>query len=145
MSNQSSKRPPYPLISYTITTLLSDTPGSAGVFNDGKIRKLAKQIWSFTVISNDQRECVLKTQKLYNYLKYDSTNLNDIGIAVNSISSINNRDNFLTAEYEYREGFDVTYTFVYVFENSGEEGDGYIEHITLNKDTSPIQIDREDD
>ena len=57
-SNQNEAPPPYPYVSYTITTLMSENKGTYGECEDGKARKPFTQTWSITALSGDNSESV---------------------------------------------------------------------------------------
>ena len=106
-ANQTSPQPPYPYASYTITTLKAAHNGTHGEHPDGVFRKETSQIWSFTVQSKDAAEVMTLCLKAHEWLDLvGRTYLYDRGVTVQSVGGINNRDNLLTIEYEYRNGFD---------------------------------------
>lgn len=107
-SNQNKKPPSYPYMSYTITTLVSENKGTYGEYADGVHRKPFNQIWSITSLSDDEGESVNNAIKAQEWLDHAGTvYLYDHGVVVESVGGITNRDNILTTEYEYRNGFDV--------------------------------------
>lgn len=107
-SNQTGDIPAYPYGSYTITTLSSANRGSWGVYEDGTERKPITQTWSITIQSDNASEVMELTLKAYEWLdRIGTTYLNDSNVIVQSLTNISNRDNMLTIEYEYRQGFDV--------------------------------------
>lgn len=109
-SNQNQEPPEYPYLSYTITTLMSENNGTYGVYSDGYDRQARTQTWSITVQSDDNSECIDLVCKAHEWLeRTGNIYLNDNNVIVQSVGSITNRDNFLTTEYEYRNGFDVVF------------------------------------
>lgn len=109
-SNQNAKTPRYPYCSYTVTTVASENDGTYQEHEDGVARKGVNTILSITVQSDDNAESVTLAQKARDWLQYaGSTYLNDNGIIVQAVTSITNRDNVLTVEYEYRNGFDCIF------------------------------------
>lgn len=109
-SNQNITPPDYPYASYTITTVVSKNNGSWGVYDDGIERIPITQTWSFTIQSNDNNESVMLANKAKNWLEnIGRTYLNDNNIIVQSIGNITNRDNIISIEYEYKNGFDVVF------------------------------------
>lgn len=109
-SNQNENSPDYPYVSYTITTLMSENKGTYGEYTDGKVRKPFTQVWSITVLSKDNTECINLVNKAHEWLDYAGKNyLNDNDVIVQSVGSVTNRDNFLTVDYEYRNGFDTEF------------------------------------
>ncbi len=113
MANQSSPLPPYPYVSYTVTTLMKANNGTWSEYEDGTKRKEVQQIWSFTIQADNDTESKVLAIKAHNYFDETGTlHLNDKGIVVQHLEDISNRDNFLTTGYEYRNGFDVTLAFM---------------------------------
>ena len=109
-SNQNEAPPNYPYVSYTITTLLSQNKGTYGIYDDGRERKPFTQTWSITVQSDNNSECVTLAIKAQEWLdRVGKAYLDDNNVIVQSVGSITNRDNFITAGYEYRNGFDVVF------------------------------------
>ncbi len=114
-SNQNAAPPDYPFVSYTITTSASENNGTYEEWSDGTTRKLIKQTWSITALSNEADESVELAIKAREWLEYAGRKyLSDNGVIVRSVTSITNRDNILSVEYEYKQGFDVVF---YLFEN----------------------------
>lgn len=112
-ANQSNpKIPPYPYVSFTVITPMVANGGTWGKHDDGTERKVFKQVWSFTVQSDDDSQALEVAMKLYEYLDRHNEMLVDKGIVVERISNIANRDNFITIQYEHRYGFDVTFSFM---------------------------------
>lgn len=114
-------------LAYTITTLMSENKGSYGVYEDGTERKPFKQIWSISSISPDNVKSVTNACKAREWLdRVGNTYLSENGVIVVSVGSVTNRDNFLTVGYEYKNGFDVTFSLDDVIEGTAEN-DGFIE------------------
>ena len=142
MANQTAPAPNYPYVAYTITTTIERDGGTYGFFDDGKHYKQMNQIWSFTVHSNDQTECNNLALDAYDYFAHHAYNfLSDNNISVIDITNMTSRDNLITAEYEYRQGFDVKFGLMHVIEPTEEEADGYIEHVTLHSSIEDINLD----
>lgn len=109
-SSQNALPPRYPYISYTITCFLGENKGTWGVYNDEVERFLTVQKWSFTMLSNNYNECLLLANKAKNWFEnIGILYLSDKNIIVQSVGQINNRDNIITVDYEYRNGFDVVF------------------------------------
>lgn len=107
-SNQNAEPPPHPYVSYTITTPASENKGTYGVYDDGIDRKPVLQTWSITAQSDNNIESVTFAAKAREWLDhFGKSYLNDKGVIVQSVGRITNRDNILTIEYEYKNGFDV--------------------------------------
>lgn len=131
-SNQTGDPPPYPYLSYTIVSPKQSKGGSWGQYDDEIDRKPITQTWSITIQSDDDSEALNLTLEAHDWLDHiGTTYLNDNNIIVQSVSDINNRDNFLTIEYEYRKGFDIVLWLLDEVENPIEEA-GYIETVTVN-------------
>ena len=109
-SNQNAEPPPYPYLSYTVTLLMSENNGTYGKYDDGIARKPVTSRWSITALSDDNIESVTLANKARAWLDYVGTEyLNDNDVIVQSVGSVTNRDNVLTTEYEYRNGFDAVF------------------------------------
>lgn len=132
-SNQTAPAPPYPYLSYTITTLMNDKNGTWGEYADGYNRKPFTQVWSITIQSDNSEQAMNLCIKARDWLdRVGKTYLNDNGVIVQSVGAINNRDNLITIEYEYRMGFDCTMWFLNVLDSSTEEN-GQIETVEFNQ------------
>ena len=131
-SNQTGEPPKYPYGSYTITTLASENKGTWGRYEDGKERKPITLNLSFTIQSNNASEVMRLTLKAHEWFdRVGTVYLNDNNVIVQSVGNISNRDNFLTIEYECRQGFDVTCWFLNEITDTAEET-GYIEFVNIN-------------
>ena len=109
-SNQNADPPDYPYVSYTITTVASENRGTYQEHSDGIARKSVNTTMSITVQSNDHVESVTLAQKAHDWIDYAGTvYLNDNDVIVQSVTSVTNRDNVLTSEFEYRNGFDCIF------------------------------------
>lgn len=140
-SNQNEAPPSYPYVSYTITTLMNENKGTYGECEDGKARKPFTQIWSITVLSDNDSECVNLAVKAREWLDHVGKDyLNSKDIIVQSVGSITNRDNFLTAEYEYRKGFDFA-LWLYDEVRGIAEIENYIDTVVINDEA--VRLDGE--
>lgn len=142
-SNQAGTPPPYPYLSYTITSPSSQNKGSYGVYSDGLRRKPITQGLSFTIQSDDAikvMELALKAKDWFEY--YGNPYFDEHDIIVQSVSGIANRDNLLTIEYEYRLGFDVVLWLLNEVD-SNDETTGVIETVDLSgiEIESPSTVD----
>lgn len=109
-NNQNAKPPGYPYVSYTATTVMSENKGTYGEYDDGTARKPVKTIFSITAQSSDNEESVALANKAREWLDHvGTTYLNDNGVIVQSVGAVTNRDNFLTVEYENKNGFDCVF------------------------------------
>lgn len=132
-TNQTGEPPPYPYLSYTITSLLSETGGTWGEYGDGKDRKPALQTWSITVQSDDSAEAVDYALKARDWLGHAGTvYLNDNGVIVQSVGGVTNRDSVIADAYEYRSGFDAVFWLMNETE-SVKESTGYIETVEMER------------
>ncbi len=139
-TNQNAEPPQYPYIGYTITTLMKTNNGTYGEFTESvnsesvkTYRKEFQQVWSFTVYSDDDTQSKMLALKLYDYLdKTGSISLADNEIVIQRIENITNRDNLLTIDYEYRNGFDVTFAFMNEIAYETEEISDYKFNYTTN-------------
>lgn len=112
--NQVAKIPPYPYVSYTVTTPIHETKGTYSKANDGTLYRSALQTWSFTVQSDDQDEAMNLAIKMHAYFSaVCHTLFADNGITVRRVRDISTRDNLLTIQYEYRKGLDVMFGLLY--------------------------------
>lgn len=131
-SNQNAEMPKFPYVSYTITTLMSENRGTYGVYDDGKARKPVTTTISFTVQSDNNSESVLLAMKAKEWLDYVGTYyLNENGVIVQSVGSVTNRDNVITIDYEYRNGFDAVF---WCFDEVDTPNNGTIETVEIDDD-----------
>lgn len=106
-SNQNADPPKYPYVSFTITTVESENNGTYQEHEDGIARKGVNTVWSITALADNNAGSVKLAQKARDWLGLvGTTYLNDNGVIVQAVTSVTNRDNVLSAEYEYRNGFD---------------------------------------
>lgn len=132
-SGQNAEPPDYPYLSYTVTTLESANDGTWGEYKDGIDRIPVTQVWSITVQSDKEAESIELACKAREYLDNVGTQyLNDRDVIVQRVTNITNRDNLITIDYEYRNGFDAVF---YMFDEVQRpiEEIGVIESVTLNK------------
>lgn len=133
-SNQTGPSPSYPYVSFTVTTpVVSDGKGWARD-RDGREFKDLAQIWSFTVQSEDPFQAAQIALDAYEWLSTESGNLYlaERGIVVQGLGNIGNRDNLLSIQYEYREGFDVTFLLRHTSKETVFDVAGAIETIEFN-------------
>lgn len=118
-SNLTSHIPPYPYISFTI--LNSDTKKGTYSDNDSKYIPII-QIWSITVQGDKDNEVLEISYSLKDWLEETGRHyLKENGIIVQNVGAITPRDTFLTVEYEYRKGFDVTFCLTNIIDKAKEE------------------------
>lgn len=135
-SNTTEQMPAYPYISFTVinTETQKGTYAAATEVRDGKeVKVLYKQMlqkWSLTVQSNNEEEAMHKALLISDFFaEAGRLDLEDNGIIVADIGAIVPRDNFLTIEYEYRKGLDVTIRLNNIIEDTTNE---IIETVTIN-------------
>ncbi len=131
-SNQNAPLPKYPFGSYTVTTLMGVNGGSYGIYEDGTERKPFPQIWSLSFLSDTSDESVSYACKAREWFdRAGNTYLSDNGVIVQSVGGVTNRDNILSVEYEYKNGFDVTFVLFDTIEGTAETEE-YIETAEIN-------------
>lgn len=131
-SNQNAEPPKYPYLSYTIITPMSENRGTYGEYDDKKARKSVTQTWSITVQSDDNDESLNLANKAREWLDYVGTVfLNDNSVVVQSVTNVSNRDNIISIEYEYKNGFDCIFTCMDEITSTNETVED-IESISLN-------------
>lgn len=140
-SSQNQVSPPYPYCSYTVTSVMSANNGTYSIVksnNTTTAYKEVTQIWSITVMSDKYEECVEKAMKLRNFLDFSGRDyLKDNNVIVQQITGITNRDNMISIDYEYRQGFDVVFSGLDVIEDGRE----YIEDIEIKGETELPESD----
>ena len=113
--------------------------GTYGKYDDGFDRKPHTMTWSITIQSDNDNECVTLGLKANDWFDHIGTKyLKAKDVNVQSVGDLTNRDNILTAEYEYRKGFDVVFWLLSVVENPDNEV-GYVEGVIFEQG----QIERE--
>lgn len=130
--NQNEEPPAYPYVSYNVITPFHENKGTYGEYDDGVHRKPFTQTWSITAQSDDNSESVNLAIKAHEWLDHVGTQyLKENGVDVQSVGNVTNRDNVLTVEYEYKNGFDVVF---YLFNEVGDPNAeiGYVEGVELN-------------
>lgn len=133
-SNQNAEMPKYPYVSYTIITLASSKSGTYGEYEDGCARKPVTSSWSFTALSDDNIESVTLANKARDWLdRVGDVFLSDNDVVVQSVGNITNRDNILTSEYEYRNGFDAVF-WLYDEIKDSDPAAGIIETMEIGDD-----------
>lgn len=131
-TNQNAEPPAYPYVSYTITTLASANNGTYEEHEDGTTRKQLTQTWSVTAQSDSESESINLAIKVREWFDYSGrVYLRNNGVIVQSVTNVTNRDNILTVEYEYKNGFDVVFYLFDETENNINKS-GVVEDIQLN-------------
>jgi len=128
----------YPYISYTITNPRIE-PVKYSMYEEAnedkivrKYETIIEQVYSFTVIGNEEDQVHDLLHKAVNYFRiYGVDMLSQRQIAIVEVSKVQNRDNFISTEYEKRIGFDVRFRMV---ETSEVESFNYIETVNINKE-----------
>lgn len=131
-SDQNAEPPAYPYGVYKITTLATQNNGTYGEYKDNKARKPMKQIWSLSFLSNTEAEAISYANKARTWLDYVGTvYLNDNNVIVEQVGVVGDRNNVLTAEYEYKYGFDCTF---WVLDEVDIPDNGTVETVTMGED-----------
>lgn len=134
-ANQTGKIPKYPYVAYTVTTPVENRAGTYSIAEDGTKYKSFMQIWSFTVNSDNYDECQNIVLKAFDWFSAAGLiYLNDNDVIVHQLGNINNRDNLITIQYEYRSGFDVHFGLLHTITMTEEELGGYIEKANLKEE-----------
>lgn len=125
--NQNAPPPAYPYIGYTITTLMKTNNGTYSEYVENNVKVYCKefqQIWSFTVFADNDLQSKEIAIRLYDYLdNIGAVDLSENDIVIQRIGNITNRDTLLTIDYEYRNGFDVTFAFMNEIKNTNAESE----------------------
>mgnify|MGYP001198293416 CR=1 FL=1 len=133
LSNQTAPSPPYPYISYTITTPVHHVDGTY-CMKDGVYYQSMLQTWSFTSHSDDSRACQRLGMRIYDFFTRSGRGiLNKIGTAVSSKTDLMNRDNYLTIQYEYRCGMDVTFRLMHQLDVAEGAIEQEIMRVSMNR------------
>lgn len=127
LANQTAPIPPYPYISFTITTPVGADMKGYSISDNGTRYKSLTQTWSFTVQSDDDMQALAVAMQAYDWFTLaGNTFLSDNDVVVQRVHNISNRDNLLSIEYEYRRGFDVEFLLIHTLEKADCETAGYI-------------------
>lgn len=136
LANLNTPTPKYPYGAYTPTQPVVENGGTHGIREDGTRIKEFDSTFSFTIQSDDEDESVFLAVKARSWFDVVGvTYLSDNGIAVKRVGSVTNRDNMISIEYEYRNGFDVTFTLLEEIDASEFEGAGYIEQADFSNNS----------
>lgn len=139
LANQAGPVPKYPYIAYTITTPVQYRGGTYSEAEDGTKYRPLLQTWSFTAQSDSMDESVETAMRAYDWFAVAGlTALNDADVVVSSLGNINNRDNLITIQYEYRNGFDVTFRLLHTVEMTDAERGGIIETANIKPTTKEV-------
>lgn len=109
-NNTTSKRPSYPFVDYSITTVNNDA-GEGNYSFDGVVSTvdLQKQIsFSINSYSRDDTEAYTVAKEAWNFFKH---HVSRYDLTVVRVEEINNRSMLEIDKYEYRYGFDVFVRF----------------------------------
>lgn len=141
-SDQNAEPPPFPYLTYKITTYATENRGTYGEYEDGKARKPVKQIWSITAHSDKYTEAITLANKAREWLDYvGRVYLADNGVIVESVGAVTDRSNVLTVDYLYSYGFDCTFP---VFDEIDISNDEIIEVFSYEENLIPQLKDRLD-
>jgi len=119
MGDQTGKMPSYPFVTYKMTSpYLAPVHGVEGVLDVGTgIRRTQEKqvevVFSFTVHARDADDSYQRCYALIEFFDFTGRDaLRGAGITVVEITNAQNRDVFLTIEYERRVGCDVRFRVV---------------------------------
>lgn len=134
-SNQNEEPPKYPYLSYTRINPKGESKAmSYGVYEDGTERTPTTHTWSITALSDDDAESLTLAVKACEwFMRVGTVYLNDNDVVVGSVSGVTNRDNLLTVDYEYRNGFDVVFNIDDVIDSPTEETTEIIETVKIEQ------------
>lgn len=132
-ANQTAPPPAYPFVAYTVTTVMGENNGTYEEYEDDTARKVFTQTWSISALSDNSVESVELATKAREWFDFVGTTfLNDNNVIVHSVGAVTNRDNILTIEYEYKNGFDVVFVLDDVVIKDLEQT-GWIESVEINE------------
>lgn len=115
--NVTTKIPPYPYISFNITSPTLPHGGTNGRLGTGTYAEWLEQMWSFTVHAGGSHEATEIAGKVWDWFRQTGiAYLDDHEIAVRWVGGVNCRDNFISNQYESRQGFDVKLGLVNIIE-----------------------------
>lgn len=110
--NQTAPLPAYPYAVFHLTGALVLAKGSFCEGEDGPY-KTARQTYSFTAVSANHDEALGLAAAMHAFFAAGGdVYLAEGGLCVTSLGGLTSRDNFMSAEYEKRQGFDCTLSFV---------------------------------
>lgn len=147
-SNTTKPVPTYPYVSFTVI----NTEAKKGTYSKGIIEVNGAlvdvlympvlQKWSFTAQSDDEAKAMEKAMLITDFFtEAKRLELADKNIIVADVGAITPRDTFLTVEYEYRKGLDVTLRLNNVISDTTNDT---INKATLTNDTvGDINIEKE--
>ena len=119
--NTAGKRPGYPFLAFTVTTPALHPGGTYGDYG-GEYRREVRQVWSLTAHGDRDNETLTLALAACDWLEQGGRLwLGDRDIVVRKAGGIANRDTVLTAGFEYRYGFDVTFVLENVIEKASDE------------------------
>lgn len=132
--NQDAPKPAWPYLSYTIT---SPMEGRGGTYMEdpetGVLFMPITQRWSFTTQSDREPEAMRLGMLARDFMEVAGHIwLSDHGVTVQSVGNLNNRDNLISIQYEYRQGFDAVLTFLNRVDATRIEQAGAIEMAPLH-------------
>lgn len=129
--NTAAGAPPYPYLAYTVTSLAAEERG--GYCEDpetGVAYRQTRQTISLTLQSDRREEVQNLALAAHDFFTWAGcTWLADYGMVVQGVGAITNRDNLLSAQFEYREGFDVVLSIVNEMRATKAETSGWIETV----------------
>ena len=127
--------PPYPFITYTITSPYLGIGYMEDYYEEENTRiqnrhvQHYERVFSFTIVANDVDEAMNRCMQAMQYFKCDGVwELKDKNIVIVEVNSATTRDTFITIDYERRYGFDVR---IRLCEEEARETENIIETVIL--------------
>ena len=116
----------YPFLVWSVQSAQGKMRGTACAENGQVFRSISVR-WSFTACAAESDEAMALAARAQDFLcEAGIVALGDLGLAVESVGEVQNRDIFLTVGYEHREGFEVQLAAVREMVPDEEDG-GVIE------------------
>ena len=133
--NQTAPAPAYDYVSYNVITPVAEFGGTYSEAEDGSYYRAILQTWSFTVHSDDDSRAVALGMKMLDYFTAAGlTQLADSGVTVRRVTGLTQRDNFITTQYEYRKGLDVTFGLLHTITPENMPFDDVIETAEIKEE-----------
>lgn len=117
MGDQTGQIPPYPFVTYKMTSPYLETSvfgAESVVETESGVKRIQEKqvevVFSFTVHARDADDAYQRCYELIGFFDFTGRQvLRDAGITVVEVTNAQNRDVFLTVEYERRVGCDVRF------------------------------------
>lgn len=133
-------KPPYPFVSYKITSSQMQDGGQGYIYNDelenGDVKEYLtlerKLVISFQVYATDIDEALEKCIDVWSFIRFSRFELRDLGFVIHDLGTIQDRTVVLGNHYEYRQGFDLTLRYNHIIERTVEPIEKW-DNLELNK------------